>query len=178
MTSSEIVAEVPGLYQILPLTLFRRTPGVYFDKVPESILPKIDAMDRVIHDKGAISPGPINDVARPWYMHPHQDDNLIVLYGTRHIDIYSPSHGKIEEFVVTPHQIFKNDSLFYDGPAMLVWPCGVFHRIRSAESGSASLNLAVHYEGFDIKTNFNIYDLDPETGKCTVLRKGEDDQPE
>ena len=172
----EIAAEVPGLYRVLPLIEFRRTPGVYFDNVPLGAISHIDALDRVIHDKGAVSPGPINNIERPWYMHPHQDDNLIVLFGTRHVDIYTKDHGKIEQFVVTPHQIFKDESLFYDGPAMLVWPRGVFHRIRSAETGSASLNFAVHYDGFDIKTNFNIYDLDTETGNFDVLRKGQEDQ--
>lgn len=38
------------------------------------------------------------------------------------------------------------------------------------------MNFAVHYEGFDIKTNFNIYDLDTETGKFEIIRAGHLDQ--
>jgi hypothetical protein len=61
---------------------------------------------------------------------------------------------------------------------MLVWPRGVFHRIRSDEkSGSASLNFAVRYEGFDIRTNFNIYDLNPADGEYWMIRAGYLDQP-
>jgi hypothetical protein len=61
---------------------------------------------------------------------------------------------------------------------MLIWPCGVFHRIRSDEkTGSASLNFAVRYDGFDIKTNFNVYDLDPATGEYRMIRAGHLDQP-
>jgi hypothetical protein len=59
---------------------------------------------------------------------------------------------------------------------MLVWSQGVFHRIQSGEKGSASLNFAVRGKEFDIKTNFNIYDLDTNTGEYKVLREGHLDQ--
>lgn len=65
-----------------------------------------------------------------WYMHPHQEDNLFVLHGTRYVELYMPEHGKVERFTIAPDYIEHN--------------------------GSASINLATHLEGFDIKTNFNI----------------------
>ena len=177
-TEYDIIEEVPDLYRIIPLVAFRRTKNVYFDFVPIKALPRINSIDRVIHEGGAISPGTIDDLERPWYMHPHQDDNLIVLHGTRHVDIYTRKHGRVENFVVTPNRIMKDGKILYDGPAMLVWPRAVLHRIRSGEEGSASLNFAVHYEGFDIKTNFNVYDLDTGTGKFRVIREGFRDQME
>jgi len=174
----EILDEVPNLYRVVALRVLRRTPGVFFDCVPVSAFPRIDALDRVIHEGGACSPGAVGEVERPWYMHPHQDDNLIVLHGIRYVDIYTPGHGRVERFVVTPHRVERNGAVVVDGPAMLVWPRGVFHRVRSCEkNGSASLNFAVHYEGFDIRTNFSIYDLDPATGEYQVIREGHLDQP-
>src|SRR5512133_1501474 len=98
--SYEIFREVPGLYRIIPLTPFRRTPGVSFDFVPMAAIPRISAIDRVLHQGGAVSPGPVGEVAQPWYMHPHQDDNLLVLQGVRHVDLYSESHGRLESFRV------------------------------------------------------------------------------
>lgn len=175
MSKVEIIEEVENFYTIIPLIKFRHTPGVFFDNVPMEYLPKIDAMDRVLHDQSAISPGPVDDVKRPWYMHPHQADNLIVLYGTRHVDIYIKEHGMLS-FTVTPQKILKQGELLYDGPAMLVWPRFVFHRIQSGEEGSASLNFAVHYPGIDMRKNFNIYDLDLETGKFKIIREGFKDQ--
>jgi len=170
---------VPGLYRIIPLTIFRRTPGVFFDKVPLDALPRIDAVDRVIHEQAARSPGPVGDVIAPWYMHPHQDDNLIILHGTRYVELYTRGHGKVESFVVTPRHIKKEGVTVFDGAAMLVWPRGVFHRIVSSEkAGSSSLNFAAHYEGFDIRTNFNVFDLDLASGKFRVIREGHMDQPE
>ena len=54
----------------------------------------------------------------------------------------------------------KNNKLYFNAPAMLVWPSGIFHRIISGSDGSISVNFATRHNGFDIKTNFNIYDLD------------------
>ncbi len=173
-----IIEEVADLYRIIRLNVLRRTPGVFFDTLPLDVLPRIDALDRVIHEGGAYSPGSIGDVKRPWYLHPAQDDNLMVLHGVRYVDIYTPAHGKIESFTITPHRIEKDGQVLFDGPAMLVWPCGVFHRVEScAEKGSASLNFAVHYDGFDLRTNFSIYDLNPDTGEYHVIREGHLDQP-
>jgi len=170
--------EEPGLFSIIPLDVLRRTKGVSFDNVPLKAIAKIDAIDRVIHKSNAVSPGPIGDIARPWYMHPHQDDNLVVLHGTRLVDIYTKEHGRVERFEVTADRITMNGELVYDSPAMLVWPRGVFHRVESLEKGSSAMNFAVHYEGIDIRTNFNIYDLNLKTGDFRVIRQGSEDQPE
>lgn len=103
-----IIAEVKDLYQVIKLKEFRRTPGVSFDIMDKTTIPKIDAIDRVLHTGGAISPGPVGDVERPWYMHTYQADNLLVLQGTRYVDIYTPEHGKVEKFVITPEYVEHN----------------------------------------------------------------------
>jgi len=176
-TRLPVIEEIAGLYRIIPLKPFRHTPGVAFDIIPGNIFPHIDAIDRVIHEFGAISPGPVGSIKTPWYMHPHQDDNLLVLNGTRYVEIYSLDHGRVENFEVRPDLIKKQGKILFEGAAMLVWPRNVFHRIRSSETtGSASLNFAVHQEGFDIRTNFNIYDLDTTNGKFRVIREGHLDQ--
>ncbi len=177
-TADLIFEEVAELYRVIPLKVLRRTEGVYFDNVPTEAFQHIDAFDRVIHEHGATSPGPVGDVDRPWYMHPCQEDNLIVLAGTRFIEIYTKKHGRIESFVVAPQRIEKNGEVLFDGPAMLVWPTKVFHRILSDEvMGSASLNFAVHLPDFDIRSNFNVYDLNTETGEYICIREGHLDQP-
>lgn len=171
-----IIKEIPGLYRIIELSLFRKTPGVTFDLFPMEVVPHIDSIDRVLHDHSAVSPGPVGEVERPWYMHTAQDDNLIVLSGRREVDIYTPEHGRVEHFTVTPDRVLHNGETVYEGGAVLIWPKGVFHRIVSGPEGSASINLAVHHPGFDIRTNFSIYDLDTETGDYRVIREGYRDQ--
>jgi len=173
---SYLFEEVPGFYKIIALRPFRKTEGVSFDIVPMEALPQIDGIDRVIHAKDALSPGSVGDVERPWYVHPHQEDNLIVLSGRRTVDIWNKAIGHMETFVVEPQRILKGGKIVYEGSAMLVWPCNVYHRILSGLEGSASLNFAVRHEGFDIKTNFSIYDLNISTGEHRVLRAGHLDQ--
>lgn len=174
--NTHVIDEVPGFYRIIELKAFRRTEGVSFDIVPMEFMPHIEGIDRVVHKRFAISPGPVAGVDRPWYMHPYQEDNLLVLHGSRSVDIFTMKHRRIESFVVEPERILHNGELVYEGPAMLVWPTGVFHRITTGEEGSASLNFAIRNPGFNVKTNFNVYDLDMERGKTTLLRAGYLDQ--
>lgn len=171
-----IVDEVPGFWKIIKLRPFRKTEGVSFDILPMKLLPRIDGIDRVIHAHSATSPGPVGDVARPWYIHYHQEDNLLVLHGERTAEIYTLEHKRIETFVVRPDRIIHNGVVVYEGAAMVVWPCRVFHRIVSGPEGSASLNFAVRHPGFDINTAFDVYDLDTATGEHRVIREGKLDQ--
>lgn len=172
----EIIDEISGLYRVLKFKTFRKTQGVSFDQIPVHMLESIDAVDRVIHQSAAVSPGAVGEITHPWYMHPHQQDNLIVLSGTRHVELYNPTHGKIEHFIVTADNIYHDDKLICSGGAMLVWPQNVFHRIVSGAQGSISINLAVHHKGFNLKDNFSIYDVDTQTGEYTVIRAGHKDQ--
>jgi hypothetical protein len=167
-----------NLYRLIPLRILRRTYGVSFDEIVPSDIPRIHGIDRVIHLANSISPGPIDDVKRPWYMHTNQDDNLLVLQGTRYIDIYNPKDKQGASFIITPDKVYKNEKLYYNGPAMVVWPAGIFHRIISGSEGSISVNFASRNYGFNLKDNFNIYDLNKDTGEYKLLKQGIDDQPD
>ena len=172
-----IYEEVEGLYRIIPLEQLRKTPNVSFDFIPKEVFPHVGGYDRVMHGKGAVSPNSVAGVEHPWYMHTHQEDYLIVLHGTRTSDLYTSAHGAIETFEISPDLIKKDNKVIFEGPAILSWPRFVFHRVRSCEEqGSASLNFAVRYDGFDIKTNFSIYDVDMKSGEHRVIREGHLDQ--
>jgi hypothetical protein len=166
------------LYRIIPLRSLRRTTGVKFDEMVPSDIPKIHGIDRVIHGPNSISPGPVENVKRPWYMHPGQDDNLMVLQGTRYVDIFSHTSFEKASFIITPDQVYKNDKLYYNGPAMVVWPAGVYHRIISGEEGSISVNFASRTKNFNLETNFNIYSLNTYTGDSILIKDGSEDQPD
>ncbi|NTW17518.1 MAG: hypothetical protein HGA41_08700, partial [Syntrophaceae bacterium] len=102
-----IVAQEERFWRVIRLKPFRRTTGVYFDIVPMEFLPRIDGVDRVIHEHGAVSPGPVGEVTRTWYYHPHQEDNLLVLLGQRTAEIYSTEYMRVETFVVTPERVTR-----------------------------------------------------------------------
>lgn len=171
-----IVKEVENFFKIIKLKEFRKTEGVVFDVMVKSMVPPVHAIDRVLHQVGAISPGPVGEVEHPWYMHLHQEDNLFVLHGKRYVELYTKEHGKVEKFVITPDYIEHNGQRVVEGGGLITWTTNVFHRITSGDEGSASINLATHLDGFDIKTNFNIYDLDIETGEHRLIREGYKDQ--
>lgn len=166
------------MYRLLPLRILRQTTGIKFDEIPQCDIPAIHGIDRVIHGPNGISPGPVKSVKRPWYMHTHQDDNLLVLQGTRYVDIYCPKNKTKSSFIVTPNKVYKNNKLYFNAPAMLVWPRGIFHRIISGSEGSISVNFATRHKGFDIKNNFNIYDLNINSGEYKLIRNGYEDQPD
>lgn len=171
-----ISLKTEGLFHIVPFELLRKTPSVDFHSVPFS--PSFNGMDRVIHQQGAVSPGAVGEVARPWYMHPWQEDNLITLHGRRIVELYHPTHGKIETFEMHPDHIKWNGEIVLEGPGILGWPIGVFHRNSSPfEGGSVSCNLAVRFENFNVDTEFNIYDLDLEKNEAKMIRLGALDQP-
>ena len=168
-------------YRIIPLRTLRATSGVIFSEMAKSDIPRINGIDRVVHAPNSISPGPILDTPiptqRPWYMHKFQADNLMVVQGVRYVDIFDPKTKQKNSFVISPNEIFKNDKLYYQGPAMLVWPEGIFHRIVSGVEGSISINFSTRTKGFDIRDNFNIYNLCTRTGEYYILRDGFEDQP-
>jgi hypothetical protein len=179
MRSEWIVEEIEGLYSIIRLKVLRKTEGVDFDVVPILKLKTVASVDRVIHKSGAISPGSVAGVARPWYHHLEQEDHLLVLHGAREVELYSKDHPRIVRFRVTPEGVERDGRPLGGGPAMLAWPVRVFHRIESDPAlGSASLNFAVRLPGYDVRTNFDIYDFDPSSGEFRVIREGTKDQPE
>ncbi len=174
MSKKEVIA---GMAFIVPLNVLRQTPKVDFHLVPKELVGDIASIDRVKHLPDARSPqAPGSGVDLPWYMHPNQEDNLLVMEGLREVELYTVDHGKMEKFEVEPEIVRHNGEVIFEGPAIFGWPINVFHRIHSPQ-GSASLNFARHFDGFDIKTNFNIYDLDEEIGEYKVIRQGHLDQP-
>jgi len=76
----------------------------------------------------------------------------------------------------TADAVYHNGEKIHDGAAILGWEPYVFHRVHSPE-GSLSTNYAKRLQGFDIDTNFNIYQLDTESGAYDVARLGALDQP-
>ena len=144
--------------------------------MPKDIVEKSVSVDRVIHNKGAVSPGKIGSVERPWYMHYHQKDNLLVLHGYRNVELYSRELKRKVVFKIFPDKIYRDGELLAEEGVVLSWGFNIFHRIISGEDGSASLNFAIREDGFDVKTNFNIYKLNEDTGDFTSIREGYKDQ--
>ena len=194
--NSEAHAETPlcapGFWEVIPLEMFRQRQDVTFSKVPMERFchqcAPLNGIDHVVHGPNAQSPGYVKEKLG-WYMHPHQQDNLIVLAGTRDVVLrrtMTDSEGRRcaeaetreEVFHVTPTQIKRNGTVIHNGPAMLRWEPFVLHRVTSGPEGSTSLNFAGRTKHFDIDHEFDIYHFEEglDSGLLTVIRKGKKDQ--
>jgi len=160
---------------IIPLKPLRATPKVNFYSV-EGVVEGLCGVDLVLHEPGGRSPLIEGDDTWYWYMHTDQEDKLVVHQGKRQVQLYSEKHGQAEQFEVTADAIYHDGKKIYDGAAILGWEPHVFHRVHSPE-GSISTNYAKRLPNFDIDTNFNIYNLNCETGEYSMARLGALDQP-
>lgn len=165
----------PGMCYLIPLAKLRETPKVRFHFVPGLAEEGIATIQRVKHEPGALSPSiEGNETVQPWYMHPHQEDNCMVLHGERVIDLYTAEHG-LKRFEATPEKLTHAGEVLIDVPHIIGWYTHVFHRPNSPQ-GSTSIFITRHFDGFDFETEFNIYELNIETGEHKVLRAGKEDQ--
>ena len=176
LQEENIISKKEWLFHIIPFTLLRHTESVDFHSIP--YVDHINAMERVIHWDWAKSPWRVWEVLEAWYMHAHQEDNLVTISWVRHVELYHPvfSDGKIEKFEISKDYIKHNWKIICDGAWLLWWPTGVYHRNSSIKT-SSSLNLWIRFDGFDVETEFNIYNVDIANWKVSMLRKGSLDQP-
>eukprot|EP01106_Pelomyxa_sp_JSP_P008691 TRINITY_DN2415_c0_g1_i1.p1 TRINITY_DN2415_c0_g1~~TRINITY_DN2415_c0_g1_i1.p1 ORF type:complete len:147 (-),score=29.50 TRINITY_DN2415_c0_g1_i1:108-548(-) len=137
----------------------------------------IDGVDHVEHGHNSKSPGNVGDV-EGWYMHPHQQDNLLVCRGVRTSILRRSDHpGQEEVFEVSRNCVKRNGTVVSSEACVLQWEPNTFHKVNTTSpEGSTSINFAVRFAGFDLATEFNIYALDIATMKHTLLRRGGDDQ--
>lgn len=165
-----------GMCYYIPLGELRRTPKVDFHFVPLLRQEGIGQIQRVVHQPGAQSPSVEGEDVQPWYMHPHQEDNCLMLGGERVVDLYTKEHGK-QTFRASMDKItWEDGTVIYEGPHIFGWYKDVFHRPNSPE-GSVALFMVRYFDGFDLDTEFSMYNVDEETGEYSVYRKGALDQP-
>ena len=132
------------MFELVPYEKFRDTPSVrFFDiKVAES-----NARDLVVHSGPAVSP-PDEPSTGAWqfYLHPHQQDNLLALHGGR--TFYLVNFGWNY-----PYHIVRLET----GGDILRIPPGTFHRSVSDPDGSVVLNQAVREPGASVVREFRVY---------------------
>ena len=68
------------MFELISYEKFRNTPGVKFFDIT---IGQSNARDLVIHDGPAVSPNNTEEGAWQFYLHPHQEDNLLALSGGR-----------------------------------------------------------------------------------------------
>lgn len=132
------------MFEMIPYEKFRDTPAVRFFDIT---VPTSNARDLVVHSGPAVSP-PDDPSSGAWqfYLHPHQEDNLLALDGGRTFYLVNLGWNY-------PFHIVRLES----GGDILRIPPGTFHRSVSDPDGSLVLNQAVREEGASVVREFRVY---------------------
>ena len=132
------------MFELISYERFRDTPAVRFFDVT---IGSSNARDLVIHSGPAISP-PNDQETGDWqfYLHPHQEDNLLAASGGRTFFLVNLAWEE-------PFHIVRLES----GGDILRIPPGTFHRSISDPDGSVVLNQAVREEGVSLVREFRVY---------------------
>ncbi len=131
------------MYELIPYEKFRDTPSVRFYDIT---IPESNARDLVFHEGPAVSPN--NDDQGNWqfYLHPHQEDNLLALTGGRTFYLVNFAWEQ-------PFHVVRLEA----GREILRLPPGTFHRSVSDPKGSLVLNQGVRSASATVHTEFRVY---------------------
>ena len=141
------------MFELIPYERFRDTPAVRFFDVT---IGSSNARDLVIHSGPAISP-PNHSESGDWqfYLHPHQEDNLLAASGGRTFYLVNFAWEQ-------PFHIVRLAA----GGDILRIPPGTFHRSISDLDGSVVLNQAVRDQGASLAREFRVYN----SGRIPALK--------
>ena len=131
------------MFELIPYERFRDTPAVRFFDVTVA---GSNARDLVIHGGSAVSPPDASDGSWQFYLHPHQEDNLLALHGGRTFYLVNLGWNY-------PFHIVRLET----GGDILRIPPGSFHRSISDPDGSTVLNQAVREPGAYVLLEFRVY---------------------
>jgi hypothetical protein len=131
------------MYELIPYHRFRDTPQVSFFDIT---IASSNARDLVFHEGAATSPNNSDEGAWQFYLHPHQEDNLMALSGGRTFFL-------VNFFWEHPFHILRLESR---GDILRI-PPGAFHRSISDREGSLVLNQAVRDQQATLEKEFRVY---------------------
>lgn len=131
------------MFELISYTRFRDTPSVRFFDIT---IGTSNARDLVIHEGPAVSPNNTQDGFWQFYMHPHQEDNLLSLTGGRTFYLVNFSWK-------VPFHMVRLDAR---GDILRI-PPGTFHRSVSDLHGSTVLNQAVRSPTTTLEREFRVY---------------------
>jgi hypothetical protein len=131
------------MFELLSYKKFRDTPSVRFFDIT---IAESNARDLVVHQGPAVSPPDSDDGYWQFYLHPHQEDNLLAISGGRTFYLVNFSWNY-------PYHIVRLES----NREILRIPRGTFHRSVSDTHGSVVMNQAVRDPQATITREFRVY---------------------
>lgn len=131
------------MFELISFQRFRDTPSVQFFDIT---VKDSNARDLVFHDGPATSPNNSAEGAWRFYLHPNQEDNLLVVSGGR--TFYLVNFAWEYPF----HEVRLDANRH-----ILRLPPGTFHRSVSDPNGSLVINQAVRAQQATVESEFRVY---------------------
>jgi hypothetical protein len=131
------------MFELLSYKKFRDTPSVRFFDIT---IADSNVRDLVVHQGPAVSPPDSDAGYWQFYLHPHQEDNLLAISGGRTFYLVNFSWNY-------PYHIVRLES----DREILRIPRGTFHRSVSDTHGSVVMNQAVRDPQATITREFRVY---------------------
>ncbi len=131
------------MFELISYQKFRDTPNVRFFDIT---ITESNARDLVYHDGPATSPNNAAQDYWQFYLHPHQEDNLLALTGGRTFYLVNFTW----EY---PYHMVRLEA---NGDILRI-PPGTFHRSVSDPNGSLVLNQAVRTQKATVESEFRVY---------------------
>ena len=143
------------MFRLLPLGSLKRLTNYKVDNVLQQDIPKITGMYRETHGPNVMTPIGTEDVFREfhdmngvdnvagskcWYANDFERNNLMVLNGSRTIELYCYNRNRREVLTVNEDNIYRNGKLYYGSPAIISWNGSIYHRTISGFKGCVSIN--------------------------------------
>lgn len=75
-----------------------------------------------------------------WYANIYERNNLLILSGERQLDLWCKKLNQKVSLLITEDQIFKNGRLYYGCPAVISWDGDIYHKLKTKENKSISIN--------------------------------------
>lgn len=141
------------MFTLIPLKNIKRCSSFKIDNLVVENGSNITGIFREIHGpKTKSSIGSENKIKKMfkikyncqeeiWYQNRFEKNNLMVLNGSRYLDLYCQRTYKKENLIIHEDNIYRNGKLYYGSPAIISWSGDLFHKTESGENGSFSLNI-------------------------------------
>jgi RES domain-containing protein len=141
---SQRVTSPAPMFELIPYECFRITPQV---RLFDITVARSNAKELMVHSGPDVSP-PNDPETDAWqfYLHPHQEDNLLALHGGSTFHLVNLGWNY-------PYYIVRLDCA---GDILRISP-GTFYRSVSDPDGSVVLNQVVRDEGTSVVRDFRVY---------------------
>ena len=132
------------MFKLIPLSQVLRSSSFRIDNALIEQGIQISGIYREIHGANVSShigtDSYLKKLDDNWYSNCYERNNLLVLNGSRTVNLFCKYTNQEMTFTITPDNIYKNNKLYYGSPGIISWYGDIYHKTKSGNEGSISIN--------------------------------------